>query len=237
VTGDQIVARALVELQSEATRPLEGGTTLGDFLEDSLNFAIGDVFSAWPWEWAQSMSVPIPTANGQMDYVLPTNMADIINIIDNVGSIETRMLNKMPLRTFKQKWAAQSYLPADKPQDYARLNDTQFRLAPTPNSVYNLTIEGTIQPSTIVNFTLPVTAIPERYHESLVYGVSYRGAEALKDQQAQARFEQQFGKQIGKMITDDKRQPDTNFELQPFYASGQIYQTAYWANPFVRTVR
>src|SRR5688500_13426189 len=110
MTGDQIVARALVELQSESTRALEGGTTLGDFLKDSLNFAISDVFSAWPWEWAQVMSAVIPTVNGQMDYTLPTRMADIIDIISDVGAIDTVKLNKMPLRTFKQKWAAQTYL-------------------------------------------------------------------------------------------------------------------------------
>jgi hypothetical protein len=236
MTGDQIVAQVLVKLQSESTRQLEGGLTLGDYLKTSLNFCVQDVFSIWPWEWAQQMSAVIPTVNGTMDYTMPANMADIIDIISDTHSIDTPKLDRLPLRTFKVKWAAQLYLPRDKPREYCRLNDTQFRLAPTPNSAYSLTVEGTIRPSTITNFALEVTGIPERYHETLVYGTMSRGAEALKDQGAMQLSATQYQRLAGKMVQDDKKQLDTNYQLQPFMGQGTNYPTEYWSSPFIRGI-
>jgi hypothetical protein len=233
MTGLEIINRALVELQSEGSRQLEAGITLQQFLEVSLNLVVSDVFAMWAFEWALNTPTPVPTIGGTSVYTLPTGMIEVFDIILDTGAIDTRKLTRLPLRTFKTKWAAQAYLPMDKPYNWCQVNDTQFQVAPTPNSAYDMTLTGTVAPAAISDFALPVTIIPLRDHEVLVYGIAKRGAEAIKDPVLPDLMTKSYVQIINRMIQEDKRMPDVEYQLQPFRASPQAQGTNYWANPFV----
>jgi len=239
VTPNDMFNRALVELQSDGSRALETGQTLLGFLQQSLTLVADDVFDAWVFEWSFTTQPPMNTQLGVAVYNVPDEVIEVIDIVLDTGAIDTRKLRRLPLRTFRYKWAALKYLPMDKPIEWCQLSDTQFMVAPRPNnSVYTMTVEGAsrVSPVDPSNYGVEFPIMPSRHHESIVYGLALRGAEALKDYGLVEKMTTRYKEIVNRMITEDKRQPDTEYEFKPFRAQPVMYTTDYWANPFVRDV-
>jgi hypothetical protein len=204
------------------------------------------VRTAWPFEWAQTIAPPVNTVVGQTNYALPADCLELIAIHCNTGAIDSRILKGLPQRNYALKWQALDFLPRDKPTDYSRINQALFSVAPIPNSnTYKLAVIY-VQRKVIVDLNVDLASttpdpftimLPARYHEVLVKGVAARMAVALRDSQKFTEADAQFRAIIGNMIVEDKRQPDTNFELRPFRGAPYFYQTTYWANPFVREIK
>jgi hypothetical protein len=208
-------------------------------LQQSLTIVADDIFDAWVFEWSFTQQPPISCQQGVSVYNIPDSVIETEDIILDTGAIDTRKLRRLPLRTFRYKWAAQKYLPMDKPIEWAQLNDTQFVVAPTPNnSFYTMTVEGAsrILPIDPSNYGSEFPIMPSRHHESVVYGLAVRGAEALKDYGLQKELMARYQAIVQRMVVEDKRQPDTEYEFKPFRPQPVMYTTDYWANPFVREI-
>src|SRR5262245_5445325 len=236
MTGQQIINRALIECASEGNRLLESGQTLQAYLQDSMNLAVSDIVTRWPFEWLQTNSMTIPTVINVNQYSFPTDILEILDIVLDTGEVDTRKLKRLPLRRFKTKWAAIQYQPHDKPFEWAALNDIEFLLAPIPDSIYNMYVTGTVHPPPVTNFTVEMTAVPRRYHEGMAFGLAARGCSALREPEMGMKNLGIYEKFIQQMITEDKRQPDVEYEMQPFRAQPVMFTTAYWATPFVRGI-
>ena len=129
------------------------------------------------------------------------------------------------------------YLAQDKPVDSCQANQTTFLVAPVPNSAYKLNLTGSFRPSYITSFTSEVTAVPAQYHQDVVvYGVAMIGAGRLQDDRKLKAAAAQYEAGVKKMIDEDKRQPDLEYSLQPYRASGRGYKSNYWQSPFVQQV-
>jgi len=238
MTGQEILNLAFIEVQSEATRQVEAGQTLGSIATQYLNFCINDLLTLGEiWDWAREIpfSPTIPTVNGTSIYTMPTGCIKLTQIYFDTGAIDSRMLIGLPVATFKQKWAALNYLARDKSVDYCQLDDTRFQVAPIPNAVYTMSITG-LEQSSITDLGLAVTAIPERYHEVLVFGLARRFASAIRDTALFQQNGQMYTERVNRMVAESRRRADINLALQPFVSAPKIYTTDYWANPFVRRV-
>lgn len=236
MNGQEMINQALIRMQSEGSRMLETGITLQDFLVQCLDTTCEDITAAWPFEWSVRTPEPIQAIAGNSGYQLPARIVEVIDIILDTGSIDTRKLIKRPLRTFKTKWAALQYLPFDKPTEWAQVNDTGFLVAPIPDSsLYTMSVTGTLKANE-VSLTDGYTFIPVRDHEAIVYGLAMRGAEALRDPALKEDMTKRYGQLIQRMIQEDKRMPDVEYQLAPFRGQPVMFSTAYWANPSVRSM-
>jgi hypothetical protein len=168
---------------------------------------------------------------------LPASMLEIVEIDLDTGAIDSRSLKKLPLRSFRKAWAHLNYEAAHKPIQWTQINETRFQVAPRPDSNYPMYVTGTKIPARITDFSLEVTAVPKRYHESvLVYGLATMGASKIADMD---RFKQNGGmyeRGIESMVTEAKRDPDVEYEMKPYSPTGGAFTTEYWRQPHVRTL-
>ncbi len=239
MTGQGIIDKALIELASEGSRLLETGRTLQQELQDALNaIVVDDIPVRWPFQFlVGSPASTVATVAGTDLYTVPSGMLEIVEATLDTGAIDARPMTKRPLRTFRKKWANKPYLAQDKPTEYTTVNETTFEVAPIPNAVYTIRMAGTFKPATITVFSTEVTAIPSRYHQTVaVYGVAGFGALKLHDQALAKEKLAMYDAGIQKMIVEDKREPDVEYELRPYRATGTVYTTNYWQSPFVRSV-
>lgn len=238
-TGQEIINGALVELKSEASRPLETGTTLGAELQIALNtICVDDIPVRWPFSFLIGDPPDyIMTVPNQSVYTLEAPMQEIFKVVLDTFDLETRPLTKLPLRRFLIKWANLEYSPQDKPIEWCQINEDKIRVAARPDSIYRLNITGTKIPPRITDFNLQVTAVPTRFHMPIVvYGVAAIGASKIGDETLTQKFIQLYERGVKQMIEDDKRDPDVEYQLQPFRAAGRPFGDAYWNSPFVRSI-
>jgi hypothetical protein len=239
VTGQQIVDKALIELASEGTRQLETGRTLAQELQDALNaVVVDDLPTRWPFSYlVGSTPSNVSTVPGQSVYDLPDGMLEIVEVVLDTGTTVTYTLVKRSLRRFMQQWAAVNYLPQTRPTTWAQINEQKFQVAPRPDSVYTLKLTGTFRPSPITNFAAEVTAVPTRWHHNVVvWGVAAIGASRLRDTAAHQRLTQLYELGIQRMIVEEKRDLDIEYEARPFKAVPSIFDVEYWKTPHVREV-
>lgn len=236
-TGTAIINRALVEIATEGTLILEDGRTLTQHLEDALNDTIDDIVVQWPFSFLVGEPPdPVPTVAGTSVYSAPSGSLEVVAVILDTGATDTRKLTKIPLRRFRREWAAIDFLAQGKPRVFTTLNEAKFQVAPRPDAVHTMRVTSTKDPATITDFALEVTAIPNRFHEVLVFGVAGRGAlKKQNDGQAVTKFAV-YNRGVRKMIEEDQRDPDIEYEMQPFRASGKAFAVDYWKTPFVLRV-
>lgn len=249
MTGQNVIDKALVELASEGTRSLNTGKTLQTELLDALNTVLQELPSRWVFGWLLN-NVPsaVATIDGTFRYSIPSPLFELDAIVLDTGAIDTRKLKKRPIRKFRQEWANMLYLPKDKPTHWAQTGDAKFDVAPIPNAVYTMQLTGSQFPPTInaSGGTAPTVVtdlgslsvpIPARYHDYIHWGVAALGASKLQDRELAGKMLAMWERSINIMIAEDKRDPDVEYELQPFRASGGgAESTKYWASPFIRSV-
>jgi hypothetical protein len=240
MTGQEIINKALIELASEGTRPLETGRTLQQELQDALNaVVVDDLPTRWPFSYlVGEPPSTVPTQVGVSVYDLPAGMIEIVDVVLDTGASDSRALVKRSLRRFRQTWAAIDFLPMDKPTTWAQINEAKFQVAPRPNAVYTLRLTGTIRPTPITNFAAEVTAVPARWHQTVVvYGVAAIGASKLRDQEAFRRLGGLYEMGVQRMIAEEKRDLDIMYEAQAYQAAARTFSIEYWKSPFAREVR
>jgi hypothetical protein len=142
----------------------------------------------------------------------------------------------LPLRRFRNKWAALQYLPQGKPNEWTQASRSHIVVAPMPDAVYVLHVTSTKRPIQIVDFTQEVTSIPQEYHQVLIYGAAMIGCGKVKDLALLPIKLSQYEAGIKKMIEEDKRSIDVDYGQQPFRAEPPVYQENYWATPFILRV-
>lgn len=239
MTGQTIINKALIELSSEGTRQLETGRTLQQELEDALNtIVVDDLPTRWPFAYlvAEPPST-VSTIIGTSVYNLPSGMLEIVEIVLDTGASDSRPLTKRNLRRFRQEWAAIAFLPQEKSRVWTQINEEKFEIAPRPRAVYTLRLTGTVRPTTITNFAAEVTACPTRWHQNVVvYGVAGIGASKIRDAAKMVEVSGRYELGVQKMVAEEKRDLDVEYELKPFRATAKVFTTEYWKNPFVREV-
>lgn len=238
MTGNDIVNRALVEIARSGSTILENGLTLSVELQDGLNRVIDDITVRHPFEFliAATPDTVSTVANSAAALSLAANSIDVIDIVLDTGATDSRKLTKLPLRRFRNKWAAIAYLASGKPSEWCQINRSQFQVAPRPDAIYSLLVTTTKREAPITDFTLEVSTIPGEFHEALVLGLATLGAGKVQDLTRLPVLAGRFEAWIKKMIDDDRMQPDLEYQQQPFRAQGGAIQENYWATPDIRSI-
>lgn len=172
-----------------------------------LNRAYWEILNKYPFREAEFTAF-FPTVAGQALYSTPTDLMAVRLIsIEDPASFQHTPLNRTTQFDYEQTWQNQPSAQA-KPTNYLR-EDGSIRLLPTPDQVYNMTLKFYKILSDMSDSNSP--AIPQEWHEIILFGGVWRLYARLADYQRSAFAKQHQAALIDSTVpVESKEEADSH---------------------------